>query len=558
MYLSRNLLCVSHLAILACLCVTFIEAHYVNGEQVNELDRANTSLSLPKLFDFEYYKSVFKKSYSSLREEIVRRKIVLAKALRAFVSGIAYKYKRSRFYLALNVRSDRTPEEIARSNSKIRPFVNVGADHVDESLERVQQVDAEEPDLVDDKEVTEELNKVAINAGQSSNRALKTIAEEVKEAREEIHHRSKRSNDDSPVRGDFTFDSLVKRPARFKKRYDRIESNNPDYEPPEITSMGAELPKEPSMSGEVVEELLSLEHKPDDTHIGGLASTLVSWLTAKLAPESHVLGSGTRRKTAHSDVRFVDHSQSECMVEVGDQGDCGSCYAFSLTAVYAWLICKQTGKLAPLSEQYLIDCAAETEYKKDVEGCVGGYPQDAGGFFEKYGVELARNYPYFEKEGKCPYEDKSNYTSMGYIRLNKGAGKPIWTRYKHFDEQLEYTPLIVTIGTGGSFWDYGGGIFDGQNCCKAEGNACGVHVVVVVGHGSEDGEDYWIIRNSVSTAYGENGYIRMSKNADCIWPKWGLIFAFDKKSKTVNIVPRKNRYRPEEIESKIKDATRYE
>ena len=35
------------------------------------------------------------------------------------------------------------------------------------------------------------------------------------------------------------------------------------------------------------------------------------------------------------------------------------------------------------------------------------------------------------------------------------------------------------------------------------------HAIVLVGYGSEDGIDYWVVRNSWGTKYGENGHIRV-------------------------------------------------
>ena len=60
-------------------------------------------------------------------------------------------------------------------------------------------------------------------------------------------------------------------------------------------------------------------------------------------------------------------------------------------------------------------------------------------------------------------------------------------------------------------FDYGGGIYDDSRCCEGA-NGCDVnHGVAVVGYGSEGGKDYWLIKNSWGTSWGESGFIRFKR-----------------------------------------------
>jgi len=69
-------------------------------------------------------------------------------------------------------------------------------------------------------------------------------------------------------------------------------------------------------------------------------------------------------------------------------------------------------------------------------------------------------------------------------------------------------PLAIAINAD-PFQYYIGGIIDEDEwSCDPEGLN---HGVVLVGYGSEDGLDYWIIRNSWGDYWGEDGYVRVAR-----------------------------------------------
>ena len=75
---------------------------------------ARSRFRLPRLFDFESFKQLFKRHYGSLLEEMARKRLFLARALRAFISAVGYKHRKSSYYLAVNQMSDWTLAEIKR------------------------------------------------------------------------------------------------------------------------------------------------------------------------------------------------------------------------------------------------------------------------------------------------------------------------------------------------------------------------------------------------------------------------------------------------------------
>lgn len=194
----------------------------------------------------------------------------------------------------------------------------------------------------------------------------------------------------------------------------------------------------------------------------------------------------------------VDWRESKCVTDAKDQGLCGSCWAFATVGVLESRLCLKNHKLMTLSEQQLVDCD-----QKD-EACCGGFPINALMYVAQHGIMKSEDYEYEEKQKECGYnEDKA-------IQLNS-------TKYYILpDEDSLLTsvalegPVTVGFGVDTDFMHYSHGIFDGD--CAGSAN----HAIIVVGYGTEKDKDdeeqpYWIIKNSWSEKWGENGFGKVQR-----------------------------------------------
>lgn len=203
----------------------------------------------------------------------------------------------------------------------------------------------------------------------------------------------------------------------------------------------------------------------------------------------------------------VDWREKGAVTPVKDQCMCGSCWTYGTVGVLEGQYFLKYGKLVKFSEQNLLDCS----WNFGNDGCNGG--ED----FRAYGWMLHNG-------GLMTDEDYGHYLGIdGWCHFNKSAAAVKITDYVLITpgsvEELEDAvanvgPISVGIAVTTDFLFYAEGVFDNPECSSAVEDQA--HAVLAVGYGTENGKDYWLIKNSWSTYWGDNGYVKIArKNNIC-------------------------------------------
>jgi len=196
-------------------------------------------------------------------------------------------------------------------------------------------------------------------------------------------------------------------------------------------------------------------------------------------------------------------TSSPVVTPVKNQGQCGSCWSFSTTGAVESRYAIKTGELHILSEQELVDCDTKDS------GCNGGL-MDYG--FEyiigQNGVCQENDYPYTSgttrKAGSCERSSCTHYDRItDYADVTSNSQDAL-------ESALCEGPVSIAIEADeDAFQLYSSGVLTGSCGSNLD------HGVLLVGMGTDSvNGDFWKVKNSWGSSWGEEGYIRLCRNCN--------------------------------------------
>lgn len=222
-----------------------------------------------------------------------------------------------------------------------------------------------------------------------------------------------------------------------------------------------------------------------------------------------------------------DWRTSGCVSKPINQYKCGACYAIATMSVVESMQCLTQESSPILSPQQIVDCASSRQGYNNF-GCDGGWPTRVLKYLQDTNIAARETcYPFLARQRQCRIREVKaidNCTVKAALRGNSVIQYKVLNNERDILYHVANTgPVITVMKATDKFLYYNSGIFDDASCSGRRDDVD--HAIVIVGYGSENGVDYWIIKNSWGIlTWGEGGYGRYRRGAyTCSIGRWGWV-----------------------------------
>mmetsp|Transcript_6657 Transcript_6657/g.9755 ORF Transcript_6657/g.9755 Transcript_6657/m.9755 type:complete len:445 (-) Transcript_6657:191-1525(-) len=200
----------------------------------------------------------------------------------------------------------------------------------------------------------------------------------------------------------------------------------------------------------------------------------------------------------------IDWVAAGAVTPIKNQGNCGSCWAFSSTGAIEGAHFVETGELVSLSEQNIMDCDTADS------ACEGGLMENAFEFEESQnGLCSEDEYPYLATDDSVC---STNCTKVPHTQVKSYTDLPAGDKHALI-ASIVVQPTSIAMDAGAlAFQFYSSGVFS-DDSCGADGSID--HGVLAVGYGTDEdsGMTYFRVKNSWGESWGEDGYFRLKRHS---------------------------------------------
>lgn len=218
-----------------------------------------------------------------------------------------------------------------------------------------------------------------------------------------------------------------------------------------------------------------------------------------------------KRQTVNKNVKYEDMPSSwdwrneGGVSPVKNQGHCGSCWTFSTVGCLEAHSLIKYGTFDSLAEQQLVDCAGAF----DNNGCNGGLPSHAFEYVSYAGgISTEVAYPYYAEDRDCTVDSSTFALAVEGGSVNITEGDEVELQHAVF----EHGPVSIAFQVVDGFRDYTSGVYTSDVCKNSPSDVN--HAVLAVGYGTEDGVDYWLVKNSWGADWGDQGFFKIQRGVN--------------------------------------------